>query len=742
MPPRRSARGTGANINDNPNNNVAGLAENLTQIAANLNAGRANNGEGSSNTRRGYSYKTFIASNPNEFYGNEGVVGLMSWFKNVESKLNITKCADTDKEIVQGVTIAGRRVTLPRCARIKKEMATMEGEHLITTTTMGEPKSTYLRSSSHDQGRGGSAEPDCGEGYVPFKWSFCIYLFDSRAYRSFVSLEIRPLLEQKSKSLDEAYTIEYANGHEYEAREILLNCGKTLFVQGDKSTRNLKIISAIKMHKYLEKECFVFLAHAVEMDRKVKSIRDIPVVKNYPEVFPEDLPGPPPLRQVEFQINLIPGAAPVAKAPYRLSLQEMQDKAKHEQHLNTIMSLLKDEKLYAKFSKYEFWLQELKTGADEIKYLNERAWIRKVDNLRKLVMDEAHRSRNSIHPGADTMYMDVKECYWWPATKRDIAIYVGKCLTCAKDNAEHQKPSRLLQQPKIPVWKWEKITMDLVTRLPRTSRGHDSIWVIVDWLTKSVHFLLIREEYPLEKFAKLYINEIVSMHGVPLSIISDRDGQFRSCFWRLLQKALGTQLDMSTAYHPQTNGHSERMIQTLEDMLRACVIDLGGSWDIHLPMVEFSYNNSYHTSIKCAPFEALYGRKCRSPLCWLETGDRQLTRLDIIQETIDKIMEIKERLKTARSRQKSYANNRKKLLEFQVEDQVPLKVSSWKGTIRFRKRRKLNPRYTGPFKVLYKVGSVAYRLKLPQELSGIHNVFHVSNLKKCLTDEMLVVPLK
>ncbi|GJT72384.1 putative reverse transcriptase domain-containing protein [Tanacetum coccineum] len=266
-------------------------------------------------------------------------------------------------------------------------------------------------------------------------------------------------------------------------------------------------------------------------------------------------------------------------------------------------------------------------------------------------MDEAHRSRYSIYPGADKMYMDVKEYYWWLGMKKGIALYVKKCLTCAKVKAEHQKPSELLHQPAIPVWKWEKIMMDFVEKLPRTSRGHDSIWVIVDQLTKFAHFLLIREYYKLDKLVELYINEILSRHGVPISIISDRDSQFTSCFWRLLQKAFGTQLDISTAYHPQTDGQSERMIQTMEDILRACEIDLEGSWDTHLPLVEFSYNNSYHTSINCAPFKALYERKCRSPLCWLETRDKQLTRLDIIQETVDKITTIKERLKIARDRE-------------------------------------------------------------------------------------------
>ena len=208
--------------------------------------------------------------------------------------------------------------------------------------------------------------------------------------------------------------------------------------------------------------------------------------------------------------------------------------------------------------------------------------------------------------------------------------------------------------------------MDFVTRLPRTRKGYDSIWVIVDRLTKYAHFLPIREDFSTERLAQLYINEIISQHGVPISIISDRDSRFTSRLWRSIQKALGRRLDLNTSYHPQTDGQMERTIQTLEDMLRACVIDFGGSWDTHLPLVEFSYNNNYHTNIQCAPYEALYGRKCRSPLSWLEIGDRQLTRLDIIQETTDKISIIQERLKAARDRQKSYADNRRKPLEFQV----------------------------------------------------------------------------
>ncbi|GKB57747.1 putative reverse transcriptase domain-containing protein [Tanacetum coccineum] len=307
--------------------------------------------------------------------------------------------------------------------------------------------------------------------------------------------------------------------------------------------------------------------------------------------------------------------------------------------------------------------------------------------------------------------------------------------------AECQKPSGLLVQPVIPVWKWENITMDFVTKLPKTSTSQDAIWVIVDRLTKSAYFLPMKEIDLMEKLTRQYLKEVVSRHGVPISIISNRDSKFTSHFWQSLNQALGTQLDMSTAYHPQTDGQGERTIQTLEDMLRACVIDFGKGWDRHLPLVEFYYNNSYHTSIKAAPFEALYGQKCRSSVCWAEVGNAQLTGLEIIHETTEKIIQIKKRIQAARDRQKSYADRRRKPLEFKAEDKVMFKVSSWKGVIRFSRRGKLNPCYIGPFKTLDKVGTVAYRLELPKQLSRVHSTFHVSNLKKYFSDEPLAIPL-
>ncbi|GKA33206.1 putative reverse transcriptase domain-containing protein [Tanacetum coccineum] len=355
-----------------------------------------------------------------------------------------------------------------------------------------------------------------------------------------------------------------------------------------------------------------------------------------------------------------------------------------------------------------------KVCPDGTQSIKNRSWLPLFGNLRDLIMHESHKSKYSIHPGSDKMYHDLKKLYWWPNMKAIIAEYVSKCLTCSRVKAECQKPSGLLIQPEIPTWKWERITMDFVTKLPKTSSGHDIIWVIVDRLTKSAHFIPTKATDSMETLTRLYIKEIISRHGVPISIISDRDSHFTSRFWQSMQNALGTQLDMSTAYHPETDGQSERTIQTLEDMLRACVIDFGKGWERHLPLVEFSYNNSYHASIKAAPFEALYGQKCRSPVCWAEVGDVQLTGPEIIHETTEKIVQIRQRLQAARDRQRSYANVRRKPLEFQVGDHVILKVSPQKGVIRFEKRGKLNPWYIGPFKILKRVGPVAYKLKLPK----------------------------
>nr|GEU55002.1 reverse transcriptase domain-containing protein [Tanacetum cinerariifolium] len=294
--------------------------------------------------------------------------------------------------------------------------------------------------------------------------------------------------------------------------------------------------------------------------------------------------------------------------------------------------------------------EKLEPRADRTLCLNNRIWFLCYGDLRTLIMHESYKSNYFVHSSSDKIYQDMKLLYWWPNMKTDIATYVSKCLTCLRVKAEHQKPSGLLVQPEIPQWKWDNITMDFVTKLPKTQSGNDIIWVVVDRLTKSAHFLPIKETDPMDKLARLYLKEVVTRHGIPVLIICDHDP-------------------------------------------------------------------SYHASIKATPFEALYGRKCRSPVCWAE------------------------RIQAARDCQKSYADVRRKPLEFQVGDRVILKVSPWKGVVRFGKRGKLNPRYIGPFKVLAKVGIVAYKLKLPQQLSRVHSTFYVSNLKKCFSDEPLAISL-
>ncbi|GJU29265.1 putative reverse transcriptase domain-containing protein [Tanacetum coccineum] len=714
-------------------------------------------------------------------------------------------------------------------------------------------------------------------------------LFDSGVDRSFVSTTFSALLDMIPDTLDISYTVELANERVTETNTVLRDSNhhavivcdekivrvpygdEVLIVQGDRSGKG-------KKSNYEEGN-----RRQVGGDR----LEDVPIVRDFPEVFPEDLPRLPSTRQVEFQIDLVPGAAPVARAPYRLApskLQELiddlfdqlqgssvyskinlrsgyhqlrvrdedipktafrtryghyefQSEEEHAEHLKLILELLKKEELYAKFSKCKLWLSKiakpmtkltqknvkfdwtekaetafqllgavlmqrekviayasrqlkiheknytthdlelgavvlalkmwrhylkanvvanalsrkerikplrvralvmtiglnlpvqilnalvearkkenyrtedlggmiknLEPRADGTLCLKNRSWIPCFGNLRTLIMHESHKSKYSIHPGLDKMYQDLKKLYWWPNMKAEIATYISKCLTCAKVKVECQKSSALLVQLVIPIWKWENITMDFVTKLQKTST-------------------------------------VVSRHGVPVSIISDRDSKFTSHLWQSLNKALGTQLDMSTAYHPQMDGQSERTIQTLEDMPRACVIDFGKGWDRHLPLVELSYNNSYHTSIKAVPFEALYGQKCQSPICWAEFGDAQLTGLEIIHETSKKIIQIKKCIQAARDRQKSYADRRRKPLEFQAEDKAMLKVSPWKGVIRFGKQGKLNPRYIGPFKILDKVGMIAYRLELPEKLSRDHSTFYVSNLKMCFSDEPLAISL-
>ncbi|GKA64696.1 putative reverse transcriptase domain-containing protein [Tanacetum coccineum] len=626
---------------------------------------------------------------------------------------------------------------------------------------------------------------------------------------------------------------------------------KTLTVKG---VCRLKVISCIKARKYIKRDCHLFLAHVTEKKLKKKRLEDVHEIRDFPEVFLDDLPGLPPPWKLSEQLRELwkkgfirpsssPWGAPVlfvkkkdgsfrmcssvySKIDLRSRYHQLRikeedipitafrtryghfefqvmlfglinapavfmdlmnrvckpyldkfvivfiddilvyskDEEEHGKHLKIILELLKKERFapilalpegtedfvvycdaslkgygavlmqreeviaYAsrqlKVHEENYTTHDLELGAVvfalSLQYilnqkelnLRQRRWI-------ELLSDYDCEIR--YHPGKANVVADAlsRKERIRPLRVRALMMTVhnnlpNKCLTCAKVKAEHQKPSGLLQEPEIPVWKWERITMDFVSGLPRTPSGYDTIWVIVDRLTKSAHFLPTKKTDSMEKLTQLYLKEIVcregkgqSRHGVPVSIISDRDSHFTSRFWRSLQKALWTNLDMSIAYHPQTDGQSERTIPTLEDMLRACVIDFGSSWDRQLPLV----------------------------------GDSQLTGPELIREMTEKIVQIKNRLLTARSRQKSNADRRSKPLEFEVEDMVLLKVSPWKGAVRFGKRGKLSPRYIGPFKFLARVGPVTYTLELPEELKGIHNTFHVSNLKKCLANENIIIPL-
>ncbi|GJT61707.1 putative reverse transcriptase domain-containing protein [Tanacetum coccineum] len=707
-------------------------------------------------------------------------------------------------------------------------------------------------------------------------------LFDTGADRSFVSTTFSALIDIVPTPLGNSYDVELADGKIVGVDTILRGCtlnflnhpfnvdlmpaelgsfdviismdwlrryhvvimcaekliripygNETLIFRGDESTNGresrLAIISCLKAQDYMEKGCQIFLAHISAKKEEDKSegkqLQDVPIVRDFPEVFLKDLPGLPPARPVEFQIDLIPGAAPVARAPYRLAPSEMKELSEQLQELSEkgfirpssspwgapVLFVKKKDGSFRMCIGYLFPFLALPEGSEDfvvycdvshkglgavlmqrekvIAYASRQLKIheknytthdlelslqhilgRRELNMRQhcwlevlsdydcdihyhpgkanVVADalsqahiEALKPENLENEDVDSMMRkDIPKEKLEPRADGTLCLNGRSWLPCYGDlrsvilheshkskifypsrfrqdvKAEHQRPLGLLVQPSIPEWKWDKITIDFITKLPKSSHGFDTIWVIIGRLTKFARFLPIRENDPLDKLARLYLNRIVVRHGIPASIICDHDGRFTSNFWKSFQKALGTDISMSTAYHPKTDGQSQRTIQTLEDMLRACMIDFGKGWVKHWPLAELSYNNSYHTSIKAAPYEALYSRKCRSLVCWAEVREAQLTGPELIQETTKNIILIKQRMRAAQDRQKSYANRKRKPMELEVGDRVMLKV-------------------------LAKVGKVAYRLELPQELNRVHSTFHVSNLKKCYANEPLVMPL-
>ncbi|XP_073057247.1 uncharacterized protein [Primulina eburnea] len=503
------------------------------------------------------------------------------------------------------------------------------------------------------------------------------------------------------------------------------------------SSLSIPLVSCLQATKLLNKGCTGFLALVSDVNRDNNlQIQDIDVVQEYPDVFADDVPSLPPDREVEFVIELSPGTAPISKAPYRMApiemkelknrLQELIDKgfirpssspwgapkelnmrqrrwlellkdydctiSYHPGKANVVADALSCKSIYLlgsmiqkpllldlqrneitlvstgtidklsalvlrstlidgilKEQQLDIQLLELKnkndlTGVSEF-VLNRdglltfrgRICVPRGYDIRKDILIEAHTMPYSVHPGSTKMYQDLRRLYWWPG-------------------------------------------------LPRTSKGYNSIWVIVDRLTKSAHFLSVKTTFTMNQYAEVYVAEIVRLHGIHVSIVSDRDPRFTSEFWKSLHRALGTKLAFSTAYHPQSDGQSERVIQILEDMLRACTIDFPGSWDSKLPLFEFTYNNSYQSSIGMTPYEALYGRRCRSPLYWEEVGERKMLGPELVQQTADVVALIQERMKTAESRQKSYADVRRRPLKFEVDDHIFIKISPCKGVMRFGKK--------------------------------------------------------
>ncbi|KAK8985773.1 hypothetical protein V6N11_021626 [Hibiscus sabdariffa] len=493
---------------------------------------------------------------------------------------------------------------------------------------------------------------------------------------------------------------------------------------------------------------------AIPMLRLIRNLElllvSMPVVSKFIDVFPEDLPGLPPTREVEFGIDIQPGTHPVLIAPYRMAPIELKELKKQLEELQSklnrvtiqnknplpriedLFNQLKDASIFSKidlrscyyhmrvkdadvpkrafrtrYGHFEFLVMPFgltnapaafmdlmnrifkpyldKFVPDGLLYFKNRMCVPNNEVLRKEMLDEAHQSSFSIHPGSVKVYKDFKPLYWWPGMKSAITDYVSRCLTCQKVKVEHRAPTGLLQPLKFHQWKWERITMEFVTGLRITPRKNDFVWVIVDKLTKSTHFI---------------------------------------------PKALGTKVNLSTSFHPQTDGQSERVIKILEDMLRACVIDFGKNWEKSISLVNFAYNNSYQTSIQMAPFEALFGRRCRTPLCWSELRENKVLGPQMIQDTEKQVQIIHDRFKQTFDRQKAYADAKRRDIRHDVGDKVFLIVSPWKKVLRFGKKGKLSPRYIGPFEVLEKVDPVAYRLALPPEFEKIHNVFHVSMLRR------------
>ncbi|XP_048438577.1 uncharacterized protein LOC125476444 [Pyrus x bretschneideri] len=601
---------------------------------------------------------------------------------------------------------------------------------------------------------------------------------------------------------------------------------------GEQSGVRHGVISALRAKKLLTKGCQRYLAHVVLEETVPSRIEDVRVVRHFPDGFPEDLPGLPPDRDVDFTVELLPvknryplpriddlfdqlrGACVFSKIDLRSGYYQLKisrdDVPKtafrtryghyeflvmpfgltnapaafidlmnrvFQPYLDRFVIVFIDDILVYSKSKAELtrltrkdvkfeWNDKCEQSFQQLKHCLTNAPVLALPNdsgdfevysdasLNGLgcvlmqhgrVIAYASRQLKSHEMNYPTHDLELAAIIFYLFTQKELNLRQRRWLELLSDydctiDYHPGRANVVADALSVPEWKWENITMDFVYKLPRTHNGFDGIWVIVDRLTKSAHFIPVREKYSLSRLAELFISKVVKYHGVPVSIVSDRDPRFTSKFWVAFQEALGTRLLYSTAYHPQTDGQSERTIQTLEDMLRASVLQFSDAWHQRLDLMEFAYNNSFHSSIGMAPFEALYGRSCRTPLCWSEVGERVLVGPEIVEETTQNVQVIRSNLKAAQDRQKSLADRHATDRVYEVGDWVFLKLSPWRGVVRFGKKGKLSPRYIGPYIVTERVGEVAYRLELPPELAKVHNVFHVSMLRHYVADPLHVIP--
>ncbi|GJY01865.1 putative reverse transcriptase domain-containing protein, partial [Tanacetum coccineum] len=697
---------------------------------------------------------------------------------------------------------------------------------------------------------GGKTNPDSNvlKGTFLLNNHYASILFDSGVDRSFVSTTFSTLLDITPDTLDISYAVELVDGRIYETNTALRGCTLELLghpfnidlmpvelgsfdvIIGMESLANHhamivcdeKIVCIPYEDEVLIVQCCsIFLAQVTKKETEDKSeekrLEDVSTVRDFLDVFPKDLPGLPPTRQVEFQINLVPGAAPVARTQYRLAPSELQELSTQLQELSDKGFIILRSSVYSKINLRSGYHQ-LRVRDEDIpntvfrtRYGHYEFHVMPfgLTNAPAIFMDLMNRVQFFGHViDSEGIHIDpakIESIMDWASPKTLTEIHQFLCLPgyyrrFIKGFSKIAKPMTKLTQKNMKFdWTKEaeaafqllkqKLCSAPILALPE---GSENFMVYCDASHKGLGAVLMQKEnviayasHQLKIHEKNYITHDLELGTVVLALkmwrhylydALSRKEHNKPLRVRALVMTIGlnlpmqilnaqlkarkeenygtedlcgmikkldprTQLDMSTAYHPQTDGQSERTIQTLKDMLRAYVIDFGKCWDRHLPLVEFSHNNSYHTSIKAASFEAPYGRKCQSLICWAEVGDAQLTGPEIIHETTKKIFQIKKCIQATHDRQKSYANRRCNPLEFQAGDKIMLKVSPWKGVIRFGKRGKLNPCYIGTFKILAKVGTLAYQLELLEQLSRVHSTFHVSNLKKCFIDKPLAILL-